>query len=261
MNFRIFINRHKFGHLSGAVLVAFGLSYATPLQAQVKACGGSNNWPPMSYQLPGQAVQGISADLLRSLLPQIQFELRPWQRCLNEVAGLAGFDLAMSVAKTPERERLFYFSKPYHQLTPSYLYLKQRFPNPPVSKLLDLQKYRVCALHGANSAYTGLSAEKIESGATTYLSLQRKLERGHCDLVVEMREVLYGFAELELLPFRSQDYQIQNLPEVQAYPLHFAISRHHSQAEQILELLNKGIAEQQRLGGLNKLILRYQAGQ
>lgn len=249
----------------GRYLSSFMLFAAVvwPLQvaAQVKACGGSNNWPPMSYQLEAQPVQGISVDLLRSILPQIHFELRPWQRCLHEVATQSGFDIAMSVAKNSEREKLFLFSKPYHALTPSYLYLSERFTYPPLQSLADLAKYQVCALHGANTSYTGLMAHQIESGATNYLSLQRKLERGYCDLVVEMREVLFGFAQIELLPFQSSRFQILNLPETKSYPLHFAVSKSHLQAQALIEQLNQGIDEQQKQGRLSKLIWRYQQAQ
>ncbi len=252
--------------MSGRLMIlasvwVFCLAGATTASAQIKACGGSNNWPPMSYQHQRQPVQGISADLLRLILPQVQFELRPWQRCLNEVADVAGFDIAMSVAKNPEREKLFYFSSPYHALTPSYLYLTERFTSPPVKVLSDLSKFRVCSLHGANTSYTGLSASQIESGATTYQSLQRKLERGHCDVVVEMREVLLGFAQLELLPFQSEAFQIINLPDTQSYPLHFAVSKQNQQAQQLLELINQGIAQQKKQGGLAKLIWQYQRRQ
>lgn len=89
----------------------------------------------------------------------------------------------------------------------------------------------------------------------------RKLERGHCDLVVEMREVLYGFAQIEVLAFQDVRFQIQNLPETKAYPLHFAISRHREDAQGLLDRLNRGIDEQQKSGRLNKLIKHYQAGQ
>ena len=247
--------------LGGVGLLLLVLAWPQISSAQVKACGGNNNWPPMSYQLVGQSIQGISVDLLRLILPQVQFELRPWQRCLHEVASASGFDIVMSAAKNPEREKLYLFSKPYHVLTPSYLYLNERFTTPPLQSLADLEKFKVCALHGANISYTALKPGQIETGASNYLSLMRKLERGHCDLVVEMREVLYGFAQIEVLAFQDVRFQIQNLPETKAYPLHFAISRHREDAQGLLDRLNRGIDEQQKSGRLNKLIKHYQAGQ
>jgi len=86
----------------------------------------------------------------------------------------------------------------------------------------------------------------------------RKIERGHCDIVVDMQEVLWGFARLSLLPLDMSTYKILNLPQTEKYPLHFGVSKEHPQAAQIIEQLDKGLAELQRNGKLNSIINKYQ---
>jgi len=226
---------------------------------RVRACGGDGNWPPMSYvKTPGAAVEGLSAEVLRNIFTDPKIELRPWARCLFEVQAREGFDIVMSVFKNPEREKIYLFSRSYHSLTPSYLYLAKRFSQAPLQALSDLEKYKVCSLHGSSTFYTKLPASAIESGATSYTSLMRKIERGHCDIVVDMQEVLWGFARLSLLPLDMSTYKIVGLPQTEKYPLHFGVSKDHPQAAQIIEQLDKGLAELQRTGKLTSIINKYQ---
>ena len=233
--------------------------HATAAAERLRACGGDGNWPPMSYvKVAGAAVEGLSADVMRSIFADPKIELRPWARCLFEVQAREGFDIVMSIFKNPEREKIYLFSRSYHSLTPSYLYSARRFPQPPLQALSDLEKYKVCSLHGSSTFYTRLPASAIESGATSYTSLMRKIERGHCDIVVDMQEVLWGFARLSLLPLDMSTYKILSLPQTEKYPLHFGVSKEHPQAAQIIEQLDKGLAELQRNGKLNSIIGKYQ---
>ncbi len=231
-----------------------------PVQAQtMRACGGDGNWPPMSYVLAGgRRVEGLSADVLREVLAQEPVvTLRPWARCLHEVQALEGYDIVMSVFRTPEREKDFLFSRSYLSLTPSYLYLTSRYAYPPIKNLADLARFKVCALHGASTFYTKLPPASIESGATNYSSLIKKIDRGYCDVIIDMREVFQGFSNLGMLPFNSGQYQIFPLPGTEKYPLHFGISRDHPFGPQIMEQIDRGLAELQKNGRLAALIAQY----
>ncbi len=225
----------------------------------MRACGGDSNWPPMSYaKAEGLPVDGMSADILRNIFIDPRIELRPWARCLFEVQAVTGFDIVMSIFKNPEREKIYLFSRSYHSLTPSYLYAAARFPTPPLRTLADLEKFKVCSLHGASTFYTRLPASAIESGATSYLSLLRKIDRGYCDIVVDMREVLQGFAKLSLMPLDLNVYRIMNLPETEKYALHFGVSKQHPQAQRIMGQLDKGLADLQKSGRLAGIVNKYQ---
>lgn len=226
----------------------------------LRACGGDSNWPPMTYvDSRDNSVQGLSVEVLKGIFKPIPaIRLRPWARCLAEAETLQGSEIVMSSFKTAEREQKFLFSRAYFSLTPSYFFSRQRFTSAPLNNLQDLNRYKVCALHGAAVSYTGLPPSKIESGATNYLSLIRKIDRGHCDIVVDMEEVFYGFAHIGLVPFANQEYQILPLPETRRFPLHFAVSKAHPQAQQIVEQIDKGIAQLQKSGKLKQLHDRFQ---
>lgn len=226
----------------------------------LRACGGDSSWPPMSYvSNKDNSVQGLSVEVLKAALsPQPIVRLRPWARCLAEAENVQGSDIVMSSFKTTEREQKFYFSRPYFSLTPSYFFAKKTFATAPISELKDLRRYKVCSLHGASTTYTGLRNTEIESGATNYISLIRKIDRGHCDIVVDMEEVFYGFAHLGLVPFSSTEYQILPLPGTERYPLHFAVSKTHPQAKQIIDQIDKGILQMQKSGKLKQLHDRFQ---
>lgn len=229
-------------------------------QTPLRACGGDSTWPPMSYLSPkDKSVQGFSVEVLKAILettPRVQ--LRPWARCLAEVESVQGSDILMSAFKTPEREQKFLFSRPYFSLTPAYFYAKQRFSSPPIIQKSDLARYKICSLHGAATSYSGLPNERIESGATNYVSLFKKIERGHCDIVVDMEEVFLGFDHLGTVNFAAKEFEIRPLPDTERFPLHFAVSLTHPQARSIIEQINKGIASIQKNGRLKQLQDRFQ---
>jgi polar amino acid transport system substrate-binding protein len=228
----------------------------------INACGGDSQWPPMSYQLGRVGiVDGISVAVLKSVFtaPEIRHvELLPWLRCLDEVEANRGFNLVMSIFKTPEREKKFIFSRSYHRLTPSYLYSSPRYAKPPVEKLADLSKLKVCAVHGGATAYTQLPNEKIDSGAYNYPSMLKKIDQNRCDIVVDMYEVFLGFAKLGLFSVDRQMYKIMPLPETEKYLLYFAVSKKNPNGQQLINKLDQGINSLMATGEMEKIIRRYQ---
>ncbi len=243
--------------------LALGLAGMPMARAEsVSACGGDNNWPPMSFALPGsKQVEGLSADVLRAIFndeASLHISLRPWARCLQDVQRNNGFDIVMSLFRNPERDQLFQFSKTYLSLSPAYVYASARYAAPPVQKLADLAKLKVCALPGASTTYTRLPPDAIDVGTNSYASLMGKLDRGYCDVVVEMQEVMLGFAKLGLLPMQTGSYQVALLPETEKYPLHFGVAKDHPHASELVNQLDRGIRELQRSGKLADMLTRYQ---
>lgn len=230
--------------------------------AEIEACGGENNWPPMSFTQPdAKQVDGLSADVLRAIFPgpsQVHIRLRPWARCLQDVQRSHGFDIVMSTLRNPERDQLFLFSKTYLSLTPAYVYVSARYAAPPVHQLADLTRLKVCALMGASTSYTQLPPGAVDHGANNYASLLGKLDRGYCDVVVEMKEVMLGFAKLGLLPLDFNRYQVAVLPGTEKFPLYFGVGKDHPQGAQLVARLDRGIRELQRSGKLADMVAKYQ---
>jgi ABC-type amino acid transport substrate-binding protein len=255
-----------FGGSQAALLCIFisaGVCAADKPQP-VEACAGDNNWPPMSYQiLPGSAIEGISSALLTEIFKKpsgLTISLRPWARCLFETESNSNADIAMSVFKTTEREKIFNFSTSYHSLTPSYLFSTNRYSQAPLQTLSDLAKFNVCSLHGAATPYTHLPKGKIESGANSYLSLINKIDQNHCDIVVDMGEVLSGLAILGQFPQNNTTYQVVPLPQTSAMPVYFAISKKNPRAIQLITTINHGIEAASNNGKMKAIILRYHRG-
>jgi ABC-type amino acid transport substrate-binding protein len=229
---------------------------------RVVACGGDSNWPPMSYQMPGETlVQGLSADVLRAIFAndtELNIQLRPWVRCLTEASRADGADIVMSFLHSPERDKQFFYSRPYATLTPAYIFLARRYPTPPVRSLGDLSQLRVCALRGASTSYTQLPADKIDSGSSGYASLIGKLNLEHCDVVVDMQEVLLGHKKLGIIPLDSRLHTITLLPQTEPRPMHFGVSKDNPRAARLIERIDRGIAELRHTGTLAKLLASYQ---
>ncbi len=242
--------------------LVIGIATAAAASERVVACGGDSNWPPMSYLLSGETqVRGMSPDVLRAVFASdtdLEIQLRPWVRCLTEVTRGDGADIVMSFLRNPEREKQFLFSRTYASLTPAYIYLARRFPTPPVRSLGDLTQLKVCALRGASTSYTKLPAAAIDSGSSGYASLIGKLNLEHCDVVVDMQEVLLGHQKLGVIPLDINQHTIALLPQTDPHPLYFGVSKDNARAAKLVERMDRGIAELQRTGTLAKLLATYQ---
>ncbi|MES2581426.1 MAG: transporter substrate-binding domain-containing protein [Pseudomonadota bacterium] len=251
--------RHLLLLIAGLLI---GLCAQADATSRVVACGGDNNWPPMSYASPGDPrVNGFSADVLRAIFPNssdLQIQLRPWVRCLTEVTRSDGADIVMSFLRNPERDKQFLFSRPYASLTPAYIYLSSRYPRPPVRTLADLAPLKVCALRGASTAYTRLSPDTIDAGSNGYTSLMVKLNKEYCDVVVDMQEVIQGHRKLGSIPLVAGQHTVAPLPETEPHPLHFGVSRSNPMAGALVERLDRGIQNLQRTGALARMQASYQ---
>ena len=249
-----------------AFLVVGWAAWMPPVFAQdateIEACGGENNCPPMSFiQSDTKEVDGLSVDVLRAIFPgpaQVRVRLRPWARCLQDVQRNHGFGIVMSALRNPERDQQFLFSKTYLSLSPAYVYTSARYAAPPVHQLADLAHLKVCALMGASTSYTQLPLGAVDHGANNYASLMGKLDRGYCDVFVEMKEVMLGFAKLGLLPLDFNRYQVAVLPGTERFPLHFGVGKDHPQGAQLVARLDRGIRELQRSGKLADMVAKYQ---
>ncbi len=242
--------------------LAIACSTAAHAAERVVACGGDNNWPPMSYLVPGETqVRGLSPDVLRTVFgsdTELDIQLRPWVRCLTEVTRADGADIVMSFLRNPEREKQFLFSRTYASLTPAYIYLARRYATPPVRSLGDLAQLKVCALRGASTAYTKLPAAAVDSGSSGYASLIGKLNLEHCDVVVDMQEVLLGHQKLGVIPLDANLHSIALLPQTEPSALYFGVSKVNPRAAKLVERMDRGIADLQRSGALAKLLATYQ---
>lgn len=237
----------------------------------VRACGGDAEWVPSSFfqrssrgVKTGQVV-GYSPDVLRAALAgkgyRIEVELLPWARCLKEVAAGHRYQVAMALIFSPSRSKEYQFTDTYQTFHPGYFYWRSHKPGGlPLASATALADFKVCGLHGFNYAYSGLPADRIDSGAVNYTSLALKLAAGRCDVGLEMQEVLSGHLRLGEIGMPTNALAWAPLPDTPPVLAAFGVGRRVPQADQLVADLNAGIRRLQGSGGLEKLLAGYIGG-
>lgn len=255
--------------LSPCWAAAQGLTLRT-----LAVCDDVNEWPPFTFLAPvpqaasaageggSQNIMGFSVEVLRRILAPrgiaLRIQLLPWVRCLREVEAGTTFQMTLNASTTPERQRRFWMSEPYHATTPGYVYSRRRFPNgPPVRSAQDLLTFRLCGVHGYNYSVYGLRDDQIDRGAFSFSQVVSKLQMDRCDLGVGELEAIRG-TRLTAKPLVDNPEigfgQIAGLAQVD---FHMLVSRQHPQGEALVQFINKGLRDMRVRGELQALHKRY----
>lgn len=243
------------------LILAMVLLLAWPLlrAETVVACGGENGWPPSSYFGPPQhnnarPVLGYSPDVLHAALLgsayRPDFVLLPFRRCLSLAEQGRQVQVVMGATFSPERARLFLFSRHYLHLRPAL------FLWPGAAASLPL-----CGLTGFNYAPFGLKPEEVDEGSSSYLLVMKKLQAGRCRGFAEFAEVGRGLQLLGLLGPEGGRLQLRLLPGLVPVPLHFMVSRRYRGAGALLQQLDVQLAQLERGGQLSAMLSRHQPAQ
>lgn len=229
----------------------------------VGVCDGAPEWPPFTYfrrvdgrpstELTGFSVDVVSAIFERAKRP-FRVELLPWRRCLTEVAQGSTYQVALEASSNPEREATYWLSRPFYRTTGHYFYSRQRFPSgPEIAKAADLNRYRICGLLGFNYAMFGLDNQRVEQANGDHAALIRRLQSGRCDLFVEQIEVMVGYRILGQDLLADPDLGHQAVPGLPSTPFHMLVSRKIPQAQELLHLINTGLADLEARHELDRL--------
>ena len=233
---------------------------AEPNQETLLFCGDQAGWPPYTFEQHGQ-IKGYDIDLLQRILKPAGIRYRvtmlPWRRCLKMVKQ-GDIHVALSASGDHERERIYRMSRTYYLTTPSYIYLKQRFPDGlDLSPKKLLQKgYKICGLRGCSYRNFGFLPDQIEATTDTFRQLFHKTKAGRCDLLLARYEVIEGFAQTGQF-FMGAQWAHEPVPG--SGPDHFKmlVSRNIPGSEQLHERLNQGIAALEAEGILEQLLRQY----
>lgn len=217
----------------------------------IAACGGENEWPPSSYYErnergeTGVDVAGISPEVLRAALPtaRVDVMLLPFMRCLASAEEGDRVQIVMGGTRTLERERVFWFSRPYLKLQPAL------FAWPGAHAALPL-----CGLKGFNYQPFGVTAQQLDDGSSSYAQLVRKLQAGRCRGFVEYYEVGRGLMRLGLLGEGGSRLKVRLLEDRPAVALHFMVSRRYAGGAAVLQQLDRGIQLLQESGRLKAML-------
>ena len=109
---------------------------AQPLRS-VSACDDTNEWPPYTYRVGGDAgkgeevLDGFAVAVLRRVAEragwQLRIQLLPWKRCVEAVRS-GEMQLALNAILTPERERDYWPSSVLYETRLMGLWSRERRP-------------------------------------------------------------------------------------------------------------------------------------
>lgn len=152
------------------------LKALTESEKPILFCGDKAGWPPYTYE-DGDTLKGYDLDVLKKIFEPYSLSYRvhmlPWRRCL-EMVKEGAFDVALSASGNSERAVTYRMSQPYYFVTPSYIYLKSRFPdglNIPPAEIT--RQYKVCGLRGYSYHSFGLEPDSVETTTNTFTQLQQ----------------------------------------------------------------------------------------
>jgi len=180
----------------------------------------------------------------------------PWKRCLQNVTN-GTMDVALSASGNMERKTTYRMSDAYYQVTPSYIYLKTRFPDGlQVTAEQASEQYKICGLRGYSYDSFGLPTAQVETTSNTFRQLFNKTAAGRCDLFLARFEILVGF-ELIGNPLLTSQWGHSPVPDIPPDSFHMLVSRNIPDSEDIQNILNKGILELGQSGQLDQILIRY----
>ncbi|MCG8615909.1 MAG: transporter substrate-binding domain-containing protein [Desulfobacterales bacterium] len=234
----------------------------------VRICDDGLEWPPYTYykRTPSgektKELTGFSVDLIRRILlsRDIPFtiKLAPWKRCLKGVKSGTPFHLVLNASANRERQDNYHLSRPYYTTTSYYFYSKRAYPDgPKVTSVSDLKHFRVCGLLGYNYETYGFPLGTMDQGAKDFPALISKLHKDRCDLFLEKYEILAGYTAIGKPLLSDPELGGRPVPGMSSTPFHMLISKHTPFSEELLAVINDGIADMTRSGELGQFLESY----
>lgn len=222
-------------------------------------CGDGANWPPYTF-IKDTKVQGVDIDILNAILPvyRIRFkvEMVDWKRCLEGTEKNI-YQIALSATRNKERQRTFIFTRAYYSVSTEYFYSKRQHPTGfHIRQPSDLLYHHVCGLRGYNYNTFGIDSNQVNRSSHNYDQLIKRTMAGRCDLFLANREILAGFAILGK-HYDDPDMVSAQIPGIRKDNFHMLISKRYRYRKLLKELLDKGIDQLEKKGGLNAIINHY----
>ncbi len=251
-----------------AVILAL-LACMSSVRAEVpkvlRVCGDINEFPPFTYAVRDAArqlttVAGYNVDYLERILQasgrRATYSLLPWKRCIA-LAANGHFDLVLDVVKAAERERYFMFPPVLYTLTPIAIFSSAR-PVPELNDPKDLNAWKVCAPLGWDFTLAGITTPESSSHPTSLEAALAMLRIGRCDALLFEREVVDGFRQRDgSNPISEREFTFKPLRWRSKSEFYVVVSRALPYRDELLTLLDRGIAEQKKSGAAQRLLRKH----
>lgn len=233
----------------------------------VRICEDSGEWPPYTYYRrvngwPTPSIHGYAVDVVDAIFAKAHvsynIKLLPWARCQKEVEQGTSYQMALNASRNESRAKLYFLSRPYYRTTNYYFYSRRRHPDGlAVNGVDDLKKFRVCGLFAYNYETYGLRPGSVDQGARDFSAVISKLHAGRCDLFLEKYEIMAGFTAIGEPFLADPDLAGKPVPGMASTEFYMMISRRYEHGEQLLKLVNDGLAEMEASKQLDRLLRKY----
>ncbi len=228
-------------------------------------------WPPYTYfvRKNGQATQkiaGLAVDIVDQIFTshhiKYTMELLPWQRAQAEVEKGNRYHMLLNASYSDKRNQVYLLTKPYYQLNPYIFYSKKYHPEKLlISGVEDVKKrFKTCGIFGYSYAARGFEENEVDAWAKNYGLLINALHKHgrRCDVFIEGYEIMIGFTVIGK-PFMTDPLLgYVKLPGVKQEPFYMMISRHIPHANELVEIIDKGIIRLVKTGQMRALFDKYQ---
>jgi polar amino acid transport system substrate-binding protein len=229
----------------------------------VAICDDENEWPPYSYYLRANGektstVTGFAVDVIHDIFSRrgvdYTIDLIPWPRCLAVATLGREYGMVINLSYNAERNKNFYFSRPYYATTAFYYYSRRNHPaGLSIAKPSDIGKYRVCGVQGYNYEGYGLAPGKVDQGAKDFNALISKVKLGRCALFLEKNEVMTGYALIGKNYLADPDIEKAPIPGMKPNLFYLGISKRFAHAEALHALIDAELVHMEANGRLAQL--------
>jgi polar amino acid transport system substrate-binding protein len=234
---------------------------AAEVPGRLRACGDANEWPPFTFfkRVDGRKTEiptGFSVEFLAALLKAagrtVAIDMLPWNRCV--LLGARGdYDVLFDGFDSAERRRDFAFTQPLYAVRAIGFYRRQE-PPPALHGPADFSRISVCGVLGYNYEPAGIPGASITTRARSLEGAARMLQAGHCDLLPTFLEVARAVGQVgghDL--FADPSLASIALPGAAPIEYHLIVSRAVPYRDELVALLDRGIAAMTRSGEAGRL--------
>jgi len=242
-------------------LVTVTKSFAA--NAPVVIC--SEPYPPFIYEAAGgdengKKLAGIYPSNFKMLEKltglKIRFILLPWKRCLHEVEHFSGPgqpELVIGHSFNKERYRKYHMIGPIYSTHYGLFYSRKKFPDGPyskrfgraVSKIADMQDFRICGLIGWNyefwyTQHNMPRSVRVDETPGGHQAVMRMVSADRCDVAAINIESTIG-AILSGSLKMPKDIACRKLKGVGDLRNYMSVSRKSPRAEMLVTRLSTAI--------------------
>jgi polar amino acid transport system substrate-binding protein len=165
--------------------------------------------------------------------------------------------MALNASYNDARAKYALFSEPFYSLTPSVIFLKNKYKD--ATKMVnadELAKRKMCGLRGYNYADFGVDVSAIDTDSRDFTAVFQKLRAGGCDVILARIEVLEGFAKVGD-NYLTEDVGHSYITGAKKSQFHMLISRKSKNMRALEAAINRGIGKLKASGKLKEMLDRY----